>query len=132
MNKIIVVAILVLLLSVLTITMVSAGGATNGEYFDWLLDGARSGYFKATGSGIIHTWSYNRPSASSDPGDVHFIFKPLEKFPGSTCDAGAVWVNSNWVARPLYNILDTVEQANYILIFPDLDKHYLGCGYQMD
>jgi hypothetical protein len=131
MNKRIVVVIFALLLSALTITMVSAGGATNGDYFDWNWQGDKSGYFKETGSGIVHMWSYDRPADSVAPGDAHFIFKPLEKFPDSTCDADAVWVRSGWIARNVYNLLDSTEQPLFSQIFPDLDKLYLGCAYQM-
>ena len=122
--------ILGLLLSIFTMTAVSAGGAKNGEYFDWVSGGNKSGYFKVTGSGIVHMWSYDRPAPLS--GDVHFIFKPNDKFPNATCDVEAVWVKPNYSPAPLYSKLDPEEKTNFLNIFTDLDMGYLGCGYQMD
>ena len=123
---------LVVLISLTIVSTAFAGGAKNGDFFDWYWQGYKSGYFKTTGSGLVHMWSYDRPEGSSAPGDAHFVFKPLDKFPDATCGPDAVWVNHSWKARNVYNLLDATEKASFLLIFPDLDQLYLGCAYQID
>lgn len=117
--------IILLLLS----TSVAFAGAKNSWFAAWSWQGEKSGYFQTTGSDIVHMWSYDRPN---DEPDIHFVIKPLDKFPDASCDEGAIKDSPTWIPKNLYNALYSEYKTGYKTIFPDLYRVYQLCGYPID
>jgi hypothetical protein len=106
-------------------------GAKNSEvYTEWGWQGEKSGYFQTTGSGIVHLWSYDRPN---DEPDIHFVIKPLKRFPHAECDEEAIKESATWKPINLYNVQNTDGyKAAFNTIFPELNDTYYLCGYAIE
>lgn len=135
MKRVYTITIVVILLIIATSTVLA--GADNAAYFDWEWQGNKSGYFQAASSGLVHFWSYDRPT---DPPNipyenVHFIAKPLDKFPGASCEEGAV-LDQAWSPRGIYSLLDATEKPAFMEIFGSIPapglKPYWLCGYPIE
>ena len=128
-QKTIILIAVVILLLIATSSVLA--GAKNALYFEWTWQGAKSGYFQMSTSGIVHMWSYDRPAP--DP-DIHFVIKPLDKFPDASCDEGVIKVKAGWTPQGIFNSLNPGQDFEGYEAFwgGDLSKlHYL-CGYPMD
>lgn len=101
MKKRVLVFGLVFLMLALGVGTVLAGGAKNGTtvFFNTLQSSTGDyvyceGYFKTTGSGIVHEWRDNPecvPYAPTIPSpSLHLVFKPAEKFDSPDCDADEI------------------------------------------
>ena len=119
----------------LAILLISTGvvfaGAKNTEVYlewEWPVDHHKSGYFQTTGSGLVHGWSYDRPVGP----DMHYIYKPLEKVPDASCDAGWTARHETWKPQYLFNVLDDGFEADFMMIFPELGDYYYMCGYPIE
>jgi hypothetical protein len=129
MSRKLIIAMIVSIALMIIAVPVLAGGAKNGTYLAWSSGGEKSGYFMTTASGIVHFWSYDRPDGT----DVHFIAKPLDKYPNATqCDAGFYHEKLGWTPRPLYNAMYSQYKPTYLTFFADLDLPYLLCGYEIE
>lgn len=89
----------------------------------------KSGFFMTTGSELVHMWSYDKPGGEPD---IHFVIKPLDKFPDAECDSGAIKDSPTWKPRNLYNVTWLEYKAAFKTVFPNLDRLYHLCGYAID
>jgi len=104
-----------LLVLVLGVGTVLAGGAKNGTtvYFDTLLYGTADtyvyceGYFMTTGNGIVHEWRNNSTCVPYPPQfipspSLHLVFKPADKFDSPDCDdEGILYWSGLWSLDPI-------------------------------
>lgn len=126
MKKILLIVVLVALLITPAVVF---GKASKTVFVEWSWKGLKSAYFMATPSGVVQAWSWGHP----EHGDTHWVVKPLDKFPGTTCDAGYVYQNAAWTPRGIYNsAISGAYKAAYLTVFPDLDRTYLLCKYPME
>ncbi|MFC1755781.1 hypothetical protein ACFLZK_00095 [Patescibacteria group bacterium] len=126
----IITSVVVTFVFLMLVVPVLAAPKSKMVYTEWSWKGEKSGFFKLTGSELVHMWSYDRPNEEPD---IHFVIKPSDKFPNASCDEEALKENAEWKPRNLYNVQNTSEyKEDFKTIFTDLDQlHYL-CGYAIE
>lgn len=106
-------------------------GAKNATFVKFLQGGNEmESYWMTTGSGLVHEWRYDEGGY-----DLHFVFKPADKFEYSDCDSENLWFsNNNWS----YSLGGYYEEYSD----PDADEgqlteylipgdHYRVCAYRV-
>lgn len=56
-------------------------------------------YWMETGSGLLHEWRFNEPTGPDQGKDVHYIFKPADRFNMADCDSENLLRSFLWTAN---------------------------------